>query len=386
MIGLAKSLAKELGSRNVRVNVIAPGYITTELTDVLPEPAREGPARPDAARPAGRAGRRRARRAVPGLRRSVLRHGSGARRRRRARDVRECGAGDHANGGRTTRRRHGDRDGDAARRRPGVVLGRRSPPGSSGAAADPDDRRRPAADHLRLRGQGLRSDRRPRPQDGPAQRSLRAAGRGRRARGRRRRPPRRSSAHGQPERIGTSIATGIGGLRTLELAHQHLFEKGADRMSPMWITMLIPNMASGMVSMELGTRGPAAASCTACAASSMAIGDAASYIRDGRCDAMIVGGAEATITPHGHRRVLRDARHLARATTTRERRQPAVRPRARRLRDGRGRGDAGARGARAREGPRRHDLRRAARLRPLGGRAPRHRARPLGREARPGPC
>ena len=81
-------------------------------------------------------------------------------------------------------------------------------------------------------------------------------------------------------------------------------------MSPMWITMLIPNMASGMVSMELGTRGPAAASCTACAASSMAIGDAASYIRDNRCDAMIVGGTEAPITQRRHRRLLRDARDL----------------------------------------------------------------------------
>jgi 3-oxoacyl-[acyl-carrier-protein] synthase II len=105
--------------------------------------------------------------------------------------------------------------------------------------------------------------------------------------------------HDDPARIGTSIATGIGGLRTLEVAHQHLYEKGADRMSPMWITMLIPNMASGMVSMELGTRGPAAASCTACAASSMAIGDAASYIRDGRCDVMLAGGTEAPISSVG---------------------------------------------------------------------------------------
>jgi 3-oxoacyl-[acyl-carrier-protein] synthase II len=99
-----------------------------------------------------------------------------------------------------------------------------------------------------------------------------------------------------PDRIGTSIATGIGGLRTLHESHLHLFEKGGERMSPMWITMLIPNMASGMVSMELGTRGPAAASCTACAASSMAIGDAACYIRDGRADLMLAGGTEAPIT------------------------------------------------------------------------------------------
>src|SRR5262249_16552002 len=103
----------------------------------------------------------------------------------------------------------------------------------------------------------------------------------------------------EAERIGTSVAPGIGGMRTLSMAHEHLFEKGADRMSPMWITMLIPNMASGMISMELGTRGPAAASCTACAASSMAIGDAASYIRAGRADAMLVGGSEAPVTAMG---------------------------------------------------------------------------------------
>src|SRR5690349_3629082 len=50
------------------------------------------------------------------------------------------------------------------------------------------------------------------------------------------------AAHPSPDRIGTSIATGIGGLRTLEMAHHHLFESGPSRMSPMWITMLIPNM------------------------------------------------------------------------------------------------------------------------------------------------
>ena len=107
------------------------------------------------------------------------------------------------------------------------------------------------------------------------------------------------SAHPEPERIGSSIATGIGGMQTLQAAHQHLFEKGIDRMSPMWITMLIPNMASAMLSMEFGTRGPCATQTTACAASSMGIGDAATYIRDNRCDVMLAGGAETPITPVG---------------------------------------------------------------------------------------
>ena len=60
----------------------------------------------------------------------------------------------------------------------------------------------------------------------------------------------------EPARFGASIATGIGGLQTLDLAHEHLFSKGIDRMSPLWITMLIPNMGAGWVSIELGTKGP----------------------------------------------------------------------------------------------------------------------------------
>ena len=89
----------------------------------------------------------------------------------------------------------------------------------------------------------------------------------------------------------------MGGLATLSLAFDHLHEKGPDRMNPFWITALIPNMAAGMVSIELGTRGPCATSCTACAASAMAIGDALLYIRSGMADVMLAGGSEAVITP-----------------------------------------------------------------------------------------
>ena len=64
------------------------------------------------------------------------------------------------------------------------------------------------------------------------------------------------TADGLGERTGTAVATGIGGLQTLDLAHEHLFAKGIDRMSPLWITMLIPNMGAAMVSMEYGFRGP----------------------------------------------------------------------------------------------------------------------------------
>ena len=64
------------------------------------------------------------------------------------------------------------------------------------------------------------------------------------------------TADGLGERTGTAVATGIGGLQTLDVAHEHLFSKGIDRMSPLWITMLIPNMGAAMVSMEYGFRGP----------------------------------------------------------------------------------------------------------------------------------
>jgi 3-oxoacyl-[acyl-carrier-protein] synthase II len=104
-------------------------------------------------------------------------------------------------------------------------------------------------------------------------------------------------AHPEPQRIGVSVAAAIGGLGTIERAFTHLFESGPDRMNPFWITALIPNMAAGMVSIELGAKGPCATSCTACAASAMAIGDALLYIRTGMADVMLAGGSEAVITP-----------------------------------------------------------------------------------------
>jgi 3-oxoacyl-[acyl-carrier-protein] synthase II len=103
----------------------------------------------------------------------------------------------------------------------------------------------------------------------------------------------------EADRIGTSIGSGIGGLNTLYAAHEHLFAKGIDRFSPFWVPALIPNMGAAYVSIELGTRGPLVASCTACAASSMAVGDAVMYIRQGMADVMLAGGAEAAVTPMG---------------------------------------------------------------------------------------
>lgn len=101
------------------------------------------------------------------------------------------------------------------------------------------------------------------------------------------------------DRVGASIASGIGGMDMQLLAHRHYLESGIERFSPFWTPGIIPNMGAGYVSMEFGTRGPLASSSTACAASSMAIGDAVMYIRAGMADAMLAGGSECGVVPVG---------------------------------------------------------------------------------------
>jgi 3-oxoacyl-[acyl-carrier-protein] synthase II len=103
----------------------------------------------------------------------------------------------------------------------------------------------------------------------------------------------------EPERVGASIATGIGGLRSFQECYDVLLQRGPDRVSPFSIPSIIPNMGAGWVSIELGTKGPLMSECTACAASNMAIGDALDSIRVGRADAMLAGGTEAPVTAVG---------------------------------------------------------------------------------------
>jgi 3-oxoacyl-[acyl-carrier-protein] synthase II len=103
----------------------------------------------------------------------------------------------------------------------------------------------------------------------------------------------------EAERIGASIATGIGGLKAFQDCYDVLKERGPDRVNPFSIPQIIPNMGAAWVSMELGTRGPLSSQCTACAASNMAIGDGLDAIRLGRAEAMFCGGTEAGITRVG---------------------------------------------------------------------------------------
>jgi 3-oxoacyl-[acyl-carrier-protein] synthase II len=103
----------------------------------------------------------------------------------------------------------------------------------------------------------------------------------------------------EADRIGASIATGIGGLQSFQDCHTQLRERGPDRVNPFSIPAIIPNLGAGWVSIELGTRGPLSAQCTACAASNMAIGEGADAIRLGRADVMFCGGTEAPVTEVG---------------------------------------------------------------------------------------
>ena len=98
-------------------------------------------------------------------------------------------------------------------------------------------------------------------------------------------------------RFGTLIGSGIGGIGTLLDSHKTLLDKGPDRVSPFFVPMLIINLASGLVSMRVGAKGPNSSVVTACATGYHAIGDAFKVIQRGAADVMIAGGAEAIIVP-----------------------------------------------------------------------------------------
>lgn len=101
----------------------------------------------------------------------------------------------------------------------------------------------------------------------------------------------------EPERFAVMFGTGIGGIGTFEKEHTKLMEKGPRRVSPLFIPMMIGNMAAGMIAIRHDCRGSAMPAVTACASGSNAIGEALRLIRHGYADAVIAGGAESTITP-----------------------------------------------------------------------------------------
>lgn len=99
------------------------------------------------------------------------------------------------------------------------------------------------------------------------------------------------------ERIGASVGSVHGGTEAFEEAVAVMRDRGADRMSPLTVPLGLVNSPVAATSRALGLRGPSSAVSTACAAGSDAIGTAVSWIRDGRADLVVAGGAEAPITP-----------------------------------------------------------------------------------------
>ena len=106
-------------------------------------------------------------------------------------------------------------------------------------------------------------------------------------------------AQENPDRFGVLVSSGIGGLKTLEDQYTVLLTKGPQRVSAFTIPMLIGNMASGLISMEFGMRGPNMCIVTACATSNNAIGESWRMIKFGDADVFLAGGSEAAIIPIG---------------------------------------------------------------------------------------
>lgn len=100
-----------------------------------------------------------------------------------------------------------------------------------------------------------------------------------------------------PERFSVYFGTGIGGISTFENEYTKLMEKGPRKVSPLFVPMMIANMAAGMIAIRHNCRGSAMPAVTACASGSNAIGEAMRLICHGYADAVITGGAEASVCP-----------------------------------------------------------------------------------------
>ena len=99
------------------------------------------------------------------------------------------------------------------------------------------------------------------------------------------------------DRVGVFIGSGIGGFEIIEREHTNLLQGGPRKISPFFIPSVIVNMAAGQISIRYGAKGPISATATACATSANAIGDSVRMIMHGDADAIIAGGAEASVTP-----------------------------------------------------------------------------------------
>ena len=101
----------------------------------------------------------------------------------------------------------------------------------------------------------------------------------------------------KPERVAIVMGSGIGGISTWEREYRVLNERGAGRVSPFLITMMVPNMAAGQLGIALGAKGPSQCPVLACATGGEAIAEGLELIRRGDADVVIAGSSEAPITP-----------------------------------------------------------------------------------------
>jgi len=101
----------------------------------------------------------------------------------------------------------------------------------------------------------------------------------------------------EPERLGVLMGTGVGGLETLERETFNYFKGGERAVSPLFVTMMMPNAAAGTIAMRLGAHGPGFSVSSACATGSHAIGEAMRMIDRGEADVVVAGGTEAALTP-----------------------------------------------------------------------------------------
>ena len=100
-----------------------------------------------------------------------------------------------------------------------------------------------------------------------------------------------------PERLGVYVSSGIGGMNTFEIEAEKKITRGPSRISPLFIPMMIANIAAALVAIMYNAQGPCLPVVTACATGTHSIGEAFRAIKHGYADAIIAGGAEASITP-----------------------------------------------------------------------------------------
>ncbi len=97
-------------------------------------------------------------------------------------------------------------------------------------------------------------------------------------------------------RMGVHVASGVGGVHTIESQHDIFKDSGSRRISPFTVTMMIPNIAAGKIAIDLGAKGPAECVVTACASSAYSVGNALRLIQRGDADVVVAGGSEAAIS------------------------------------------------------------------------------------------